>query len=149
MKYYKRCYYILIIRGCDINFQKNKFPHVIVPKIKDVTFRPFNIHNRAQKNKKQKISEKMGSGCRGALLCKSSSLAFLIPSSFTSSHLRFNKSITNSNSYRMATGASSSSASVTGGDTVNSSVNKGAAPSASSAIDFLSLCHSLKVFFKL
>ncbi|XP_044471084.1 5'-deoxynucleotidase HDDC2-like [Mangifera indica] len=85
----------------------------------------------------------MGSGCRGALLCKSS-LAFLIPSSFTSSHLRFNKSITNSNSYRMATGASSSSASVTGGDTVNSSVNKGAAPSASSAIDFLSLCHSLK-----
>ncbi|KAJ0091526.1 hypothetical protein Patl1_14437 [Pistacia atlantica] len=92
----------------------------------------------------------MGSGCRGALLCKSSSLAFLIPSSFTSSHLRFNKSITNSNSYRMATEASSPSASATGGDTINSSANKGAAcsaaaaSSASSAIDFLSLCHSLK-----
>ncbi|XP_031285065.1 HD domain-containing protein 2 homolog [Pistacia vera] len=91
----------------------------------------------------------MGSGCRGALLCKSSSLSFLIPSSFTSSHLRFNKSITNSNSYRMATEASSPS-SATGGDTINSSANKGAAcsaaaaSSASSAIDFLSLCHSLK-----
>ncbi|XP_044463384.1 5'-deoxynucleotidase HDDC2-like [Mangifera indica] len=91
----------------------------------------------------------MGSGCRGALLCKSSSLTFLIPSFFTSSYLRFNKSITNSNSCRMATedSSSSSAAFVAGGDTISSSANEGAAhsaASASSAIDFLSLCHSLK-----
>ncbi|KAH9806180.1 5'-deoxynucleotidase [Citrus sinensis] len=91
----------------------------------------------------------MGSGSRGLLLCKSSSsLVFLIPS-FTCNNLRFNKTIANSRAHRMATEASSSSSSFTGGDSINplasSSVNGAAfSSSSSSAIDFLSLCHRLK-----
>lgn len=94
----------------------------------------------------------MGSGSRGLLLCKSSSsLVFLIPS-FTCNNLRFNKTIASSRAHRMATEASSSSSSVTGGDSINpppsSSVNGAAfSSSSSSAIDFLSLCHRLKVLF--
>lgn len=94
----------------------------------------------------------MGSGSRGLLLCKSSSsLVFLIPS-FTCNNLRFNKTIASSRAHRMATEASSSSSSVTGGDSINplasSSVNGAAfSSSSSSVIDFLSLCHRLKVLF--
>ncbi|XP_050213731.1 uncharacterized protein LOC126665074 [Mercurialis annua] len=110
----------------------------------------------------------MGSGSR-ILLCKtSSSLTLFAPPpapalAFTSSHLTF-KSLTPSPSplppnsrlhhcNRMATEASPSSSSVTNGDSIiHSSANDGAStaasashsPAASSAIDFLSLCHSLK-----
>ncbi|KAJ4709459.1 HD domain-containing protein 2 [Melia azedarach] len=92
----------------------------------------------------------MGSRCR-VLLCKSSSFVFLIPS-FSSTQLGFTKTIANSRAYRMATEASASSSSVTGGDSIkplDSAVNNGvpsssSSSSASSAIDFLSLCHQLK-----
>lgn len=98
-----------------------------------------------------------GTGSR-TLLCKSSSLVFLLPS-FSSTRLRL-KSITfqGPSSFRlcrMATGASSSSPSLTSGDAgkppATSANGNGAdssspsSPSASSTIDFLSLCHRLKV----
>ncbi|KAF3452886.1 hypothetical protein FNV43_RR03319 [Rhamnella rubrinervis] len=83
-----------------------------------------------------------GTGSR-TLLCKSSSLVSLLPS-FSSTQLRL-KSITFQSPAsfrlcRMATGASSSSPSLTsGGSSLSSS-----SPSVSSTIDFLSLCHRLK-----
>ncbi|KAK4604888.1 hypothetical protein RGQ29_013091 [Quercus rubra] len=98
----------------------------------------------------------MSSGSR-ALVCKSASLVSLIvaPSLSTTSttpQLRFKSST--SRLYRMAaTEASSSSSSVTAGDgtTINppsssaANANERTPPSsASSAIDFLSLCHRLK-----
>ncbi|XP_030954964.1 HD domain-containing protein 2 [Quercus lobata] len=98
----------------------------------------------------------MGSGSR-ALVCKSASLVSLIfaPSLCTTSatpQLRFKSST--SRLYRMAaTEASSSSSSFTAGDgtTINppsssaANANERTPPSsASSAIDFLSLCHRLK-----
>ncbi|KAH9654184.1 5'-deoxynucleotidase [Citrus sinensis] len=88
----------------------------------------------------------MGSGSRGLLLCKSSSsLVFLIPS-FTCNNLRFNKTIASSRAHRMATEASSSSSSVTGGDSINplasSSVN-GAAFSSSSSCIKMAIVHDI------
>nr|XP_023895709.1 HD domain-containing protein 2 isoform X1 [Quercus suber]XP_023895710.1 HD domain-containing protein 2 isoform X2 [Quercus suber] len=100
----------------------------------------------------------MGSGSR-ALVCKSASLVSLLvapslstTSTSTTPQLRFKSST--SRLYRMAaTEASSSSSSVTAGDgtTINPPSSSAAnanertpPPSASSAIDFLSLCHRLK-----
>ena len=94
-----------------------------------------------KKNRKnRKRNPKMGSGSRN-LLCKSSSsaLLFLAPS-FTSAQLRFN-SFTPSKLRRMATQPSSSPSSLTTNDTASPSPS----PSPSSTIDFLSLCHRLKV----
>uniref|UniRef100_A0A2N9EMH3 5'-deoxynucleotidase n=1 Tax=Fagus sylvatica TaxID=28930 RepID=A0A2N9EMH3_FAGSY len=99
----------------------------------------------------------MSSGSR-ALLCRSTSLASLVVKpSLSTTQLSF-KSLTatphssssqphptTSRVYRMATEASSSSSSVTAGDDPSSSANAEIAPSsASSAIDFLLLCHRLK-----
>ncbi|KAL5537819.1 hypothetical protein UlMin_044393 [Ulmus minor] len=82
-----------------------------------------------------------------SLLCKSSSLAFLMPS-ISTTQLRFNSVAAHSPSpkgNRMATEASSSPSPVTSGDDINpppaSATSSG---SASSAIDFLSICHQLK-----
>ncbi|KAK0571790.1 hypothetical protein LWI29_021614 [Acer saccharum] len=97
----------------------------------------------------------MGSGSRGVLLFKSSSsLVSLSPSlaSTQLSRLGFSKSIATSKVYRMAAidASSSSSSSVSDGHCINpldsSSASNGTAfsSSASSAIDFLSLCHRLK-----
>ncbi|PON99281.1 Ribonuclease Y [Trema orientale] len=90
----------------------------------------------------------MGSVSRAAWLCKSSTLIFLMPSSLSSSsqRLRFKSVTAHSSSpkdhHRMATEASSSPSPLTGGDTINPPASSSS--SASSAIDFLSLCHRLK-----
>ncbi|XP_021895164.1 uncharacterized protein LOC110812651, partial [Carica papaya] len=100
---------------------------------------------------KLKIVKGMGK----VLFCKAaSSLVFLVPS-LSSAQLRFNSVTTcsttpsNPRVHRMATEASSSSSPATNGNAINhpsSSANDRAAPSsASSAIDFLSLCQRLKV----
>lgn len=95
----------------------------------------------------------MSSGSR-VLVCKSVSLIFTFPSCLSCTQLR-SKSIAArawspaaSGLYqRMAAAASSSLSSVnatSGNVTASSSAVDDAAPSASSAIDFLSLCHRLK-----
>ncbi|XP_002534456.3 5'-deoxynucleotidase HDDC2 isoform X1 [Ricinus communis] len=95
----------------------------------------------------------MGSGSRVVLCKTSSSLNLFAPAAFTASHLSFKSFLlsspaTNSrlhHNHRMATEASSSASSVNDGDNVIPSLANDAAPSSSSsAIDFLSLCHSLK-----
>lgn len=87
----------------------------------------------------------MGRGIR-ALLCESTSFVFLIPSlsSISSSQLSFFKTVRAPKLRRMATEASSSPSSLTSSDGVNPPAPS---PSASSAIDFLTLCHRLKVIF--
>ncbi|KAF7838103.1 HD domain-containing protein 2-like [Senna tora] len=91
------------------------------------------------------------SGSR-VLVCKSVSLIFSVPPSLSSTQLK-SKSLASKLYHRMAAAASSSSSSVkTNAGNVNHSapppsspaVDDGAPPSASSAIDFLSLCHRLK-----
>ncbi|KAI9192822.1 hypothetical protein LWI28_028132 [Acer negundo] len=97
----------------------------------------------------------MGSGSQGVLLFKSSSTLVSLSPSLAStqlSRLGFSKSIATSKAYRMAAteASSSSSSSVSDGHGINpldsSSASNGTAfsSSASSAIDFLSLCHRLK-----
>ncbi|KAI4344342.1 hypothetical protein L6164_011578 [Bauhinia variegata] len=93
----------------------------------------------------------MGSAGR-VLLCKSVALLYLIPS-LPSTQLKFNSaaahawSPTATRVYSMAAEASSSpssSFSTTSGHSNPSSMVHDGAPSASSAIDFLSICHRLK-----
>ena len=93
----------------------------------------------------------MGSVSR-AWVCKSSSFVFLMPtlSSSSRSQLRFKSVTAHSPSpphRRMGTEASSSPSPLTGGDAINppAASSSSSSPSASAAIDFLSLCHRLKV----
>lgn len=65
MKYYKRCYYILIIRGCDINFQKNKFPHVIVQRLRTSLLDLLISITEPRKIKNKKYQRKWEAGAEG------------------------------------------------------------------------------------
>ncbi|GMI97566.1 hypothetical protein like AT2G23820 [Hibiscus trionum] len=101
----------------------------------------------------------MGSRSRLVFPCRASvfSLAFLVPSFTSSAQLSFKPFLTRTataTAFTFLRMASSSSSSVTDGNDINppppSSSNDAAPataaapPSASSAIDFLTLCHSLK-----
>ncbi|XP_062078517.1 uncharacterized protein LOC133783017 [Humulus lupulus] len=94
----------------------------------------------------------MSSISRGVVcvwFCKSSSLLFLRPSlSSSQSQLRFNSVTAHTSSpkdHRMATEASSSPSPLTAGDGISPGDGPAtSSTSASSAIDFLSLCHRLK-----
>uniref|UniRef100_A0A2P2JKF0 Catalytic n=1 Tax=Rhizophora mucronata TaxID=61149 RepID=A0A2P2JKF0_RHIMU len=89
----------------------------------------------------------MGSRSRAAWLCKSYLLvSSLEPSAITRTQLRFKSTAANSRFHRMATEASTSSPTPTDGDNGSHSSGNDSATSssASSAVDFLSLCHRLK-----
>lgn len=102
----------------------------------------------------------MGSGSLVLILCKPSPLAFLAPTLIPSTHLNRLRSAPRSSFRRMA---SSSAPPAAGGDAIDphsnnngtspspspspSSSSPSPCPSAASAVDFLTLCHRLKVPF--
>ncbi|KAG8501170.1 hypothetical protein CXB51_003269 [Gossypium anomalum] len=92
----------------------------------------------------------MGSGSRIVFPCRAFSLAFLVPSFTSSTQLSLKSFLAHTSlpptAFSFLRMASSSSSSLTNGNDINPS-NDAAAPSlpsASSAIDFLTLCHRLK-----